>query len=70
LLALLQHIYEKREGSGAGSGSVPLTNGSGAGSRKLKNIRIRIPITGIIFSGTRISIPVVNFFIFLFLADK
>ncbi len=41
----VQHLYEKREGSGTGSGSAPVlpTNGSGSGSPK--NMRIRIPNT-------------------------
>ncbi len=42
-------IDAKWEGSGleTGSGSKPLTNGSGSG--KPKNMRIRIPNTGIFF---------------------
>jgi hypothetical protein len=42
LFQSVQHLYEKREGSG--SGSIPLTNGSGPGSPK--NMRFRIPNTG------------------------
>jgi hypothetical protein len=43
LFQSVQHLYEKREGSGSGAGFVPLTNGPGSG--RPKNMWIRIPNT-------------------------